>query len=361
MQDVWIPIFALPNVELANAIDGELVSLVPAHDFRIRELKRSHPRFRRFLNRFSDNFGEKFEPAVFLLHKGALERFSRSISLVSFRDLIAISAITFGRSHKLIDPRKNPIVFGETFQIYPWMIDTNFEDMVGVTPAFMGIHDLSKFKGQSSPALMRNYLSAADLDQELFADLLLRWSRYAASSKPDWKDSALFRSLNMAYHASLLPAGTEVIFYDVGRLVSLWVSAFEILVHPGGGGRATTAKVIEELIERVPWQINESSRASYLINERDVKGNKTLASFIYSSLYQLRNNFLHGNPIDREDLYMPGSEDRTWFQYAAPLYKLALTSFLQDAASSNSMENVEVAEEALLTAIPHLSGRDDAI
>lgn len=57
-----------------------------------------------------------------------------------------------------------------------------------------------------------------------------------------WDDVALTRSLNMAYHASLLPAGTDTTFYDVGRIVSLWVSAFEILVHPGGNGQASQAK-----------------------------------------------------------------------------------------------------------------------
>lgn len=360
MKDDWSPIFALPNVEVAVAIDGELAALVPAHDIRIRELKKYHPRFRRFLNRFSDNFGEKFEPAVLLMHKRAYDCFARANVLVSFRDLIAISTITLGRGRKLIDATRNPIVFGETFQIYPWMIDSNFQDMVGATPAFLAGHDLSKFKGQSSPALMRMCLTTDDLDYEMFDDLMLRWSRFATSEKPDWRDRALFRSLNMAYHASLLPAGTEVTFYDVGRLVSLWVSAFEILVHPGEGGRATTAKVIEELIEKVPWQLKASARESYSIDVRGLKANRTLASLIYSSLFQLRNSFLHGNPIDHEDLYLQGSEDLTWFQYTAPLYKLALTSFLQDAVSSTWMENLEVAEEALLTAISHVSSCDDA-
>jgi hypothetical protein len=102
------------------------------------------------------------------------------------------------------------------------------------------------FKGQSSPTLFRTALDAADLDQPLLAALLSRWQQRYQASEPDWADIALFRSLNMAYHSSLLPAA-DTTFYDLGRLVSLWVSAFEILVHPGGNGQANRDKVLYQL------------------------------------------------------------------------------------------------------------------
>lgn len=102
------------------------------------------------------------------------------------------------------------------------MLDRHYEDMIGSTPAILGTHEVARFKGQSSPALFRTQLSCSDIDQPLLAALMTRWRR--------------------RYEASLLPAGTDTIFYDVGRIVSLWVSAFEILVHPGGSGHANATR-----------------------------------------------------------------------------------------------------------------------
>jgi hypothetical protein len=109
------------------------------------------------------------------------------------------------------------------------------------------------------------------------------------------------RSLNMAYQASLLPAGTDATFYDVGRVVSLWVSAFEILVHPGGSGQANRNRVFE-MIERTPWAEVESSQ---LVHDTGGKSmvKRTLASWLYKVLYECRNDFLHGNPVERSNLF----------------------------------------------------------
>ena len=54
---------------------------------------------------------------------------------------------------------------------------------------------------------------------------------------------------------------------------------------------------------------------------------RTLASWLYQTLYECRSKFLHGNPAKRTDLILPIS-GRSIFQYAAPLYRLALTAFL---------------------------------
>jgi hypothetical protein len=129
----------------------------------------------------------------------------------------------------------------------------------------------------------------------------------------------------MPYHASLLPAATDTTFYDVGRLISLWVSAFEILVHPGGNGQANRDKVFE-LIEKTPWELQTTADRAHDTGGK-TKVKRTLASWLYQKLYECRNNFLHGNPVERADLVLPIS-GRTVFEYTAPLYRLALTAFL---------------------------------
>jgi hypothetical protein len=325
MAHDWTPAFVLPNVALRDAIEGGVIALAPEKDPRIVALKRAHPRFRTFLGRFSDNFGQRFEPVTLLLRADAAPALLEVASLAGFRDAVAIAAITYNRALELRQPRGHRILFGEAFAIYPWMLDRHYEDMIGNTPALLGTHDVDQLRGQSSPSLFRMPLSPADIDEPLLEELLVRWRRRFEASSPDWEDIALFRSLNMAYHASLLPAGTDTTFHDIGRLVALWVSAFEILVHPGGNGRADLGKVFE-LLERTPWAIQSSGALAHDTGGK-TKIKRTLASWLYQALYQCRNDFLHGNPVARADLFLPAS-GRTVFEYAAPLYRIALTSFL---------------------------------
>ena len=321
----WTPVFVLPNVPLDQAVECEIAAIAPAHDRRVKALKRAHPTFKQFLNRFSDNFGEKFEPAVLLLDADAPPSFRDVAALGSFRDILALSAVTHGRALELRYPRGHRVLFGEAFAIYPWMLDRHYKDVIGSTPAILGTHLVSSFRGQSSPTLFRTPLAASDIDEPLLAMLLARWRRRYEAHEPAWEDVALMRSLNMAYQASLLPAGTDTTFYDVGRIVSLWVSAFEILVHPGGSGQANREKVFE-LIERTPWVIAASGQLAHDTGGR-TKVKRTLASWLIQTLYDCRNDFLHGNPVDRSTLLL-ATPQRTIFEYAAPLYRIALTSFL---------------------------------
>ncbi len=366
MTSDWTPIFVLPNIPLQSAIGCDIAALAPAHDHRVAVLKRAHPMFRRFLNRFADNFGAKFEPSLLLVHYAAPDVFREVGTLASFRDLIALATVTRSRALELRYPRGDRILFGEAFAIYPWMLDRHYQDMIGSTPAILGTHEVGRFKGQSSPAVFRTRLGDSDVDLPLLAALMERWRRRYEASDPSWEDIALMRSLNMAYQASLLPAGTDTTFYDVGRIVSLWVSAFEILVHPGGTGQANRDKVLD-LIERTAWETPASGRLAHVTGGK-TKVKRTLASWLYQVLYECRNDFLHGNPVERRNLVLE-TPQRSIFEYAAPLYRIAPTSFLSltfprempsaedaDAFGAYIADHISFtdpqkdAEEALLTA-----------
>lgn len=65
------------------------------------------------------------------------------------------------------------------------------------------MHEVSSFKGQSSPALFRTSLGDGDIDQPMLTALMARWFRRYEAAEPAWEDVALMRSLNMAYQASL--------------------------------------------------------------------------------------------------------------------------------------------------------------
>jgi hypothetical protein len=68
-----------------------------------------------------------------------------------------------------------------------------------------------------------------------------------------------------------------------------------------------------------------------------------VASWLYQHLYDCRNDFLHGNPVGQKDLLVEASE-RLLSNYAAPLYRIALTAFLPLKFSERapSLEDLDV-------------------
>jgi hypothetical protein len=112
-------------------------------------------------------------------------------------------------------------------------------------------------------------------------------------------------------------------FYDVGRSLALWVSAYEILAHPGGNGWSGFSTVTAEL-EKVRWRNNKLSEKVYTIDGKAPQ-QVQLAAWVCKKIYDLRNDFLHGNDVDASHLLL---NDQAMIDYAACLYRLGLTGFL---------------------------------
>lgn len=324
----WIAARVLPNVELREPIEGGLAALVPHDDPRVEKLCKAHLHLREFLDRFTDAFGEELRPAVLIVQKDAPRSILTVEALASFRDVIAISVVGYNRALELRHPRGHRITFSSSFWFYPWMLDIDNEYLVIGTPAMLGMHDITAFKGQSSPEIWPMVLRTPDIDHPLMNALLARWqSHFARRGGPEWPDLALFRSLNMANQAALPPAGSDTTFYDVGRSIALWVSAFEILAHPGIGKSGLFP--VYELLDKVEWKLRSAAARRYKAYEpgRNPTHRRTLACWLYGELYDVRNHFLHGNPVSRNRLNIKRA-DRNLFQYTAPLYRMALTGFL---------------------------------
>ena len=376
-MDEWLPVFALPNLALDRAIETALVALVPPQDPRVTRLRDKHQAFDQFLGRFSDSFGVHFEPAVILLKADAPKMFFDIGALSSFRNLIAISAIVQNRALNMLQPHNHGAVFGEVFAFYPWMIDEEYQRLRIRTPALLGIHQVCKLKAQSSPALSRPKVTVSSLDAPILQDLLRRWEHHYGAEKPDWRDVKIFRSLNMAYHASLMPALSDATFLDIGRLICLWVSALEILVHPGGTDKVNRRDVINQ-IDNAKWERRVLKEKSYSSGGHG-RVKRTLAAWLCDKLYNCRNDFLHGNPVDRNSIRLPHT-DRSIFEYTAPLYRVALAETLElefdkpqpsladpkacgeyIAARLNFFGLQRVIEDALLTAVVNPEPPEDTV
>lgn len=323
----WLPTMLLPNVDLQHPIECRYLALVPAGDTRIIELRRAHPRLSNFLSKFKDAFGIEAHPSVMIMRRDAPTSVRSVEALASFRDSISMSVILRSRSLELLYQSGHRIQFANAFSIYPWMLDKNYEHLIANTPAMLAVHDVAEFSGQTSPEIPCMRLSKSDIDDTLLSVLCRRWEARYTKRTFSWKDRALFRSLNMANQASQLPAGSDTTLYDVGRLLALWVAAFEILVHPRDG--KANLMTVYDVLESVEWTHLPLRHRRYKAcrTQKTEKKRRNLACWLYGEIYKARNDFLHGNEVSSTRLRVKRN-GRSLFGYAAPLYRMVLTERL---------------------------------
>lgn len=324
---VWTPVSALPNLDVRDAIEGGVYALVPNDDERVRDLKRRHPAFRAFINRFTDTFRHRINPSLLLRwdEDGAPEALRTAQAAASFRDLLTASLIPRQRSLELVYERGHRIQFADYFWLYPWMTDRNYEHVIAATPGMLAIHDPRLFRGQQSPDLIRMTVQRSDFDEPLLGALIERWSQRYSVEEPTWDNTALFRSLNMAFHAMSFPGGAATTFHDTGRIIGLWIAAFEILVH--AGNRNVGWRDVLNHLDAVAWEHRECAERVYEVGTPARPSQRNLACWIYKHLNDCRNDFFHGNPVGPENLTLPVS-GQSLFSLAATLYRSALAKHI---------------------------------
>ena len=339
----WEPIWALPNIDLDEPVDSETFALVSPSDPRIQELLGEHSIFRNFMGQFQDTFGEQIEPTL-IICRTDITRSLRTIDAVaSFRDLLVVSTVPLARSLGINRNIFEGVTYSNYFWVYPWMVSNDYESIIANTPAILALDEVGQFKGHSSPDLSRLMLNRRHFDEPLLQELLCRWTARYKTNSPKWEDVALFRSLNMVNQACLLPAGNDVVFHDYGRTIGLWVAAFEILVHPGGNGKANRRKVFE-LLHEIPWVVKKYGHHRYKMKVgKNLFERKNIACWLYDQIYSCRNDFMHGNPVDSKNLFLSVSR-RELDKFTATLYRLALSAFL-DLAWKEEAPPLENAQE----------------
>ena len=321
----WTPILVLPNLDIRGIIDCDIAALVPVTDGRVEALRAQHPRFHDFLSRFQGQFGEQIWPSVILFRSHAPRSYYTPEALQGFRDLCALSVVPYARADRLIYERASPLAHSNIFAFYPWMVDKKFESMLCVNPAMLATHLVEEFKGQSFPEHGHTSLMERALDEPLIKCLLDCWITRFADTEPDWQGLALFRSLNMANQAAQVPAHAAASIYDVGRSIALWVSALEILARPEGG--KVDYVVVSDLIARARWSCSKFTDIVHPVTFRGGTSNRVFTSWLYHHIYQLRNDFLHGNRIEASKMTI-GAKGNPVIDIAACLYRMALAALL---------------------------------
>jgi hypothetical protein len=319
----WVPVLALPNLDMRGAIECDHAAIVSPGDHRVEQLRKDYPKLNTFLSKFSGQFGEQVWPSLLLLHSNAPKSYYTAEACTAFRDILSLAVVPYARSSRLRFDKAHALAFTSTFQFYPWMLDKQYEEMVLVNPANLHIHMLSEFGGLSFPEQGCASIFEGDIDLPIAKELLNRWVTRFSENAVEWKDKALFRSLNMANEAGRIPALAAGVFYDAGRQLALWVSAHEILAHPGGTGQSNFGTV-SGLLEKVKWLDAKLAAATHTIPGKSPQ-QKQLATWICRKVYDARNDFLHGNEVDAAVLNL---NKKPVTDFAACLFRLALTSFL---------------------------------
>jgi hypothetical protein len=320
--DEWIQMFTLPNITIEEPVEIDGVAMVPVYDQRAQTLAQRHKRFSMYLNRFTSEFGQQISPSLILVRADKFEQYRSAEALAGLRDAIAISTIPYSWSQVLRFENNHNIKYANWFSFYPWVVDNKYEGLVMQSMAQMGWHEVKAMKGQTTPGISHMALAANMIDKALLPALLERWvSRFAAAT-PSKSDRSLLRSLNMALSAAMLPGNVEVTIFDLGRSIALWVSAFEILTKEG------TCDAVYKLLEATKWNLSDNTDPVYEPHKyKPGQPKRPLPVWLYGAMNHARNDFIHGNAIDRNRLIVaPGK--RPLHLYTALLYRMALTSFL---------------------------------
>lgn len=365
-SDEWKPLVALPNVEMRGTVECDFAAIVPPTDPRIQKLWTDHPRLQTFLSKFRGQHGAQVWPSVLLIRADAPKTYYTAEAVTAFRDVVSMSVVPYARSSRLRFERANALAFSTGFRFYPWMIDAKFDELILTNPAENHFHVLDQFNGQTFPEQSPVSVMGHDVDMPLAKALLTRWEARYADDNPTWENTALFRSMNMANEASGVPAPMAATVYDVGRSLALWVSAYEILVHPGEG--ISNFWLVASKLEAVKWQGPKLSETTYPIPGKPPKQMK-LGTWVCRQIYDRRDDFLHGNKINPPEALL--LSEMPIIDFAACLYRMLLTNFLDlyFDLPIPSFEDAKVAaeyisdrgdfnryqrayEEALLKAIP---------
>ena len=322
MED-WIFISVFHNLSISNRIENKYLLVTPHDDPLTQAIRDRSPAFSQFVDNFKDQFGRHFSPSLFFLHKSVKPDLE---AIIAFRNLLAISSIVQSwerliRHGTQLDYYK----FSNYFDLYPYSLSKDEKDLIASTPSILGLDEPAEFQGQCSPEIAPAHSTSRFYDAALFEALSKEWVKYFVRRKrKEWTSRALFRSLEMSFRAAGLPFRNQGTIHDYGANIALWISAFEILTHPGNE-YVNLTKILNFLGD-IYFRNKKLNYKRY--NGRNGE-RLNLVQKTYFEMHVARNQFLHGNPVNKSDLFPDRKLNNNSLTVIAPiLYKCALYHFL---------------------------------
>ena len=375
--DEWEPIAALPNLDTGGWSDFEAVALVGGRHPLQPSVLSSDDNLAAYFSCFTNEFGAPIRPAAIVARRNADPDIRRNIdALTAFTAAVCAAAIISFRSGRIVHNQAFGVGFSEAFDLYPWFPSlADSSTVVTISPTGMGIHDVAELRPQRTPGVMPDSLAVWDLDAPLLEAFKACWIDSFINGNPD-KHVALFRSLDMARAAMRSPGGIDATIHGIGRVSAFWISAFEILVHDGFANK----RRVHDRLMHSKWLHRDLQEmtASISFGQNNV-ADTNLAGELLDALYNVRNTFLHGNPISEATTRFKGG-DRSIDAFGAPLYRILLGATVLNDGESDDFEGLEaeeifriisqarerqipqsLAEEAILSASPPAQSPETAV
>lgn len=326
----WRALGVLPSVDiLPEYFGGDYLALVGIGDRRFRDALSNGPNLLQFLQKFEGHHGESLRPSLLVKSDAYTDR-PTSEAISSFLDIVVASVILDVRTRMVTWRRNVGPVYSDSFDIYPWMIAPGGDRLVAQNAALWAVHTLDKFRGVPSATVPIQQVGTEPAHPRFFRQLHSIWKSQFIDGADNWASRAILRSLKMVTSALRLSAATgrTESFYDYGRILSLWVSAFEILIHPGAAGTANRQRVLN-LIKTIPWQGRLLQEETHSVDFGRGRIEKvSLANALYFKMNSLRNDFLHGNPVGPTDFRLPN--ETMIPSFPAAIFRMALSKMLSD-------------------------------
>jgi len=204
-MDEWMFIGLFHNLPVKAPVGNNYISVAPPTDSRIEDLCSRSPAYCRLVNNFTDQFERHRQPGVLLAKK--IVPYDME-GLLAFRNALAISSIIYTWENVVGHGRKlEYLKYSNYFDFYPYTLSKDEQWFIMHTASQRGLDDeAERFHGQTSPELATAELLEEFYDKRLLSSLLDKWvDRYVRRKKQDRNTAALFRSLDMAYRASVIP------------------------------------------------------------------------------------------------------------------------------------------------------------
>jgi hypothetical protein len=356
----WNLYGVLHNLDLKTPFEAGWIAIVGSADPRLQAIADRNPGVRQLVDSFTDQFGRPKRISALIYDESASTELRTTEMVRAFHRIFAISSLTNGTS-QLLRGRSFQTVNSSLFDLYPIFAGADGKALITFSEAVRDYNDdVGKFRGQTSPYVMNHPLMQPDPDLLLRGRLLDAWSRHGIRRGGDARFARIFRSLDVAYQAASLALESSA--YEYGARVALWVSAIEILAHPGTkAGKVNLPAVVDLMESAAPrWSERTLRARTYVLRYWQTTRRVTLASRLYASLYKARNEFLHGNKVGPTALFVDRKKNRPGLPTVAPLiYEVSLLAALErvrdrrcqrEHASQQLMDLVDqrFLEEALL-------------
>ena len=305
------PAWVLPNIQLSSDVDWGVAALFRrTSPFWSRCAKDGHTRaWRKLTDRFL-SYEKPYDITILAADMSALKERDRPQACRAFRDAMTMVSL-LPQYHSLLlqqggsfHPRHS-----DAFEVYPVYVNTS-GDAVLRTVGQIGGWDISSFCAYPSPTAYIHEVSRVSfLDTALEQTLRAAWRRRYLDKRSGRRNrqliSQLFRSIAVAFDALRIPNIVIDQQFRIGQLVASWVSAFEILVHPGTG--EIRHKNVIDFLDGVDLPRPLLRRRSWIIQITKTRKRRVrFATWAYHHAYQARNAFAHGNTVARSDLFLRG-------------------------------------------------------